>query len=165
MERIINDYLRISWSEIKPDKYYSEKFCDETNAIRRMYEYLYKNGILEKISFRFKLHHEDPQIDFAFDSKDLEPYREQMLNSGLKDADVAVRWILDEKNMPCKYSGAIQVSWPMMTYRDNSGCVGRSWEVAMVQELNMSEASEVAEVYREKGCRAAVEKLWDVYFV
>lgn len=61
----------------------------------------------------------------------------------------------------CHYSGCYPAShFNMMTYRDNNGCVGSSWETCTVQSLDMSAVREIRHVYHttndayQAGCKA-----------
>lgn len=161
MERIICDSYIKGQKDIWGDDPNTE-FNQRILAVNEMYGWLYKQGILERVSFEFK----DYSFGtcFALDVKDLEPYREQMEQSGLDGAELAVRNIFDEKYTPCMYSGAIELGWSMATYRDVDGCVGRSWECGLVQGLSVKYIYDyVLPVLQEKGAREAVKVLFEVY--
>lgn len=57
---------------------------------------------------------------------------------------------------PCIYSGCVGfVHLLMKTYRDTYGCIGRSWETTIVDQLNSANASAVAQVRREQNAYQA----------
>lgn len=158
MERIICDtYVKGEkhiWSADKDD-WSSQEFNQKILAVNEMYGWLYKKGILREIAFEFRDYPD--AMFFALDVKDLEPYRQVMAESGLKDADVAVRHIFDEYYTPCEYSGAIELGWTMAGYRDVDGCVGRSWECGLLKGLDARAAHDVLRVQEEKGTKEAVK--------
>ena len=127
-------------------------------AVNDMYAWLYDNGILQKVSFEFK-DYEDCAY-FALDTKDLLPYRKEMEASRLDKAALAVRYIFDEPCTPCVYCGAIELGWTMSTYRSVDGCVGRSWECSLIQELNTKSIYDISDIRKEKGIKAAVKALY-----
>ena len=97
-----------------------------------MYQWLYKNDILRKEAFLYTENSstEELEVSFAIDTENLLPYRKKMETSGVKDADLACRYIFGDKGYetsPSKYSGSIFLSWSMLTYRGQL-CVSRSWE-------------------------------------
>lgn len=68
--------------------------------------------------------------------------------------------IFDQTCWPCQYSGAIQLGCAMNTYRDNCGCVGRSWEIELVKVLNSAGVGEVLKIKQKRGVKAAVLHLF-----
>ncbi len=130
-------------------------------SVNRMYRWLYDNGILEEQSFRFK--DCGDKVYFALDVKQLEPYREQMLNCGNNGAAMAVESIFDLDYLPCRFCGAFQLTWTMNYYRDNGGCVGPSHECAVCATLGNSEANKVHEILNKDGSVAAVKYLYDQF--
>lgn len=157
MARIISDMY------VKEDKHIwgndpNEEFNKRILAVNEMYGWLYEKGILEKVSFEFR-DYEDAAY-FALDAKDLMPLRRQMEASGCQNASLATRHIFDESYTPCTYSGAIELGWTMMSYRDVDGCVGRSWECGLVKNLDSEGIYEVARVRDESGVKAAVSALY-----
>lgn len=160
MSRIISD------SYVKKNK---QTFGDDPNhpsnirvlAINEMYGWLYNEGILKKAAFEF---HDCPNaVHFAVDTKELEAYRSEMVKSNVKDADLATMHIFDEEYTPCIYSGAIELCWPMSTYRNVDGCVGRSWECSAIKGLNNTAIFAVADIQREKGVKEAVKAMYSYY--
>ena len=152
-ERILTDFLE------KEKMFTDEKQIDKNKiAIKTMYDWLYKKGILEKESFVFKNCKE--AIFFSIDTKKLEKYRKDMENSDVSYADIAVNLIFDSKYTPCVYSGTFQLSLPMITYRSHSGCVGRSWECSMIKLLSNKSANEIAVIKKERGIKAAVNEMY-----
>ena len=123
-----------------------------------MYAWLYENGFLQKAAFEFKDYAEAAY--FAVDACALLPYRSQMETSGSPNALLAVRHIFDEPYTPCTYSGAIELGWTMMSYRDVDGCVGRSWECGLIKCLDTEGIYDVAKVMDESGVQEAVKKLF-----
>ncbi len=142
-----------------------DEFNQRIDAVNRMYGWLYEKGILNDVSFEFK-DYEDA-VYFAVDAKDLEPYRKEMEAAQIEGAALATRHIFDQDYTPCTYSGAIELGWTMMSYRDVDGCVGRSWECGLVKGLNTEGIYTVAKVRDEYGPKAAVKALfaqfdWDL---
>lgn len=160
MTRIILDFFlknkKSLWGT-DPNTPYNKKIL----AVNAMYGWLYQQGILQKVCFEFR----DYSVitEFAFDTADLMPYRTAMEQSGIENAHLAVTAIFDIDISPCNYSGAVQVSWTMCCYRDNGGCVGKSWECSLVQKLNMKEAQTVAQTYREHGAKQAVKAVFATF--
>ena len=133
----------------------------EIRAVSAMYNYLHTKGILENISMKY--FGDDNGAIFTFDAEKLEPYREQMLNSGVENAEMAVDCIMDRKFKPCIYCGAITPGWYMMTYRDNCGCVSKSWECGMCKNFNNETVHTVSEKRQDLGIESAIEELWKYY--
>ena len=129
-------------------------------AVNNMYGWLYEQGILEKVSFVFKDYLSE--CSFAFDAKDLEPYRAKMVQNGVPDAALAVQHIFDEPYAPCRYSGAIDLSWTMMSYRDFDGTVSRSWECDLAKHLNSDAVLDVEDVKNTSGVREAVKLMFEL---
>lgn len=164
MERIILDYYdkdtKQLW-DLDAESLDTRRFNKKILAVNNMYGWLYEQGILRELSFKFKDYSD--MAYFALDVKDLERYREMMVNSGVEDAELAVHHIFDEAYSPCLYSGAIQLSWLMMTYRDFDGTVGRSWECGLVKGLNSLTVLDIEQTKNEKGVKAATEMAFDLY--
>ena len=105
---------------------------------------------------------EELEVSFAIDTENLLPYRKKMETSGVKDADLACRYIFGDKGYetsPSKYSGSIFLSWSMLTYRGQL-CISRSWETESEQDLNTEHLQEVAKIRKKYGTKKAVEKVW-----
>ena len=64
-----------------------------------MYQWLYKNDILRKEAFLYTENSsmEELEVSFAIDTENLLPYRKKMETSGVKDADLACRYIFGDK--------------------------------------------------------------------
>ena len=154
MERIISDFLMKEEKELF-GKDTNSKFNQKILAVNGMYDWLYKKGILKHESFVFK-DYENASF-FALDVKNLEKYRKEMEESGVHDASIAVKHIFDVEYSPCLYSGAIQLAYPMVTYRDNGGCVGKSYECDVVQDLSTEAVQEVYLIKKEKSVKEAVK--------
>lgn len=160
MVRIISDtYVKGNkpiWGD-DPNTPFNQKVL----AVNNIYGWLYQRGILEKVSFEFKDYPEGTH--FAFNAKDLEPYRKEMEACGVKDAALAVHHIFDEPYTPCVYSGAIELGWSMSSYRNVDGCVGRSWECGLIRMLDTAGIYRVADVRDEQGVKAAVHALFSEF--
>lgn len=165
MPRIISDTYEKGekhiW-DLDKDNPVNQEFNRKIIAVNDMYGWLYKKGILRDVSFEFK-DYSDISF-FALDVKDLAPYRSEMEQSGVQNASLAVQHIFDEEYTPCLFSGAIQLGWTMRTYRDIDGCVGRSWEIDLIQHLNNSAVHDILAINNEKflGVRAAVSKTFEL---
>lgn len=162
MQRIVcdiysKDKLRL-W-EFDENSTSTQDFNRRITAVNNMYAWLYEKGILEKVSFEFKDYSEATY--FAFDVKDLLPYRNEMEKSSIVDAALAVQHIFDEEYIPCKYSGAIELTWTMQTYRSVDGCVSRSWENSLVQGLQYKAIADLPYISAEKGVKEAVKVLFE----
>lgn len=139
----------------------SDEFNKKVLAVNNMYRWLYDQGILKKTSFFWKDYSD--MTYFALDAKNLIPFRDQMACSGVENAQLAVHHIFDEDYTPCLYSGCIELGWTMQTYRDNNGCVSRSWECGMVRGLGTGAAQKVAKVCEKQGPKKALLKAASFY--
>ena len=163
MERIICDSFekgKVSQWTLDADSPSTQAFNRKIKAVNNMFAWLYEKGILDKIAFEMK-----DYVDvtyFALDAKDLAPYREEMVSSGLEDADLAVQHIFDEEYSPCMFSGAIELTWMMRTYRDFDGTVSRSWECDLCRHLNSSAVLDVEEVKESRGVKEAVKLAFEL---
>ena len=156
--RIINDYHEKESDFVFDEKIMSKEHYDRIRAVREMYAFLYEKGILKEVSFEYR-DYSDETI-FALDAENLEPYRNEMINSGTYKAELAVKYIFDAKFTPCRFCGGLTLSQPMLTYRDNCGCIGRSWECDLCEYLNVDDLSKISRIKRKKGSKAAVSALW-----
>lgn len=130
-------------------------------AVNNMYGWLYERGILSRVAFELK---DTPKsVCFALDTKDLAPYRAVMEQSDSADAALAVHHIFNEDYTPCMYSGAIQLVWPMLSYRSVDGCVGKSWEIDLIKGLNTDAIYQVDKVKNEQGVKSAISKTFSFY--
>lgn len=127
-------------------------------AVNEMYGWLNQRGLLKSLSFVWQEF--VGGVAFGMDVENLLPYKEEMLHSGIKDAELAVREIFDEVYQPCRFCGAIDLSWPMLGYRDEYGCVSRSWEANLVRFLDTPAADAVWEVLECDGPVEAVKELF-----
>ena len=160
MERIISD------TYVKGKKYIfgddpNTEFNKKIVAVNNMYAWLYEQGILEKVAFKYKDYSDVTY--FAVDAKDLEPYRKEMEASGIEGATLAISHIFDVYYTPCEYSGAIQLGWMMKSYRSVDGCVGSSWECDLIKSLNVDGIYKIYDIQREKGTKEAVKALFDEF--
>ena len=139
----------------------NSEFNTIVRAINDMYAFLYKQGVLKEKSFVSK--DLEDAFYFAVDTSDLEFYREEMLNSGVENAELAVKHIFDENHTECFYCGAITLSWTMSTYRDNCGCVGRSWECCGCEGFHTRDVSKFNQIRKEKSIAEAVKYQWSLF--
>lgn len=160
MSRIISDFYAKEDSRLL-GKNPSSEFNQKVTAVNNMYGWLYENGLLQQVSFVYKDY--AAYTYFAFDVDDLKPFRSAMEKSPVKGASLAIYHIFDLECTPCRYSGAIQPGWRMATYRNVDGCVGRSWECDMVEELNTETVEKIFEVKTKSGTRAAVEYMYNLF--
>lgn len=162
MQRIIcdiysKDNLRLWEHDVNSPS--TREFNRRITAVNNMYAWLYEKGILENVSFKFKDYSD--VTHFAFDTNDLLAYREEMEKSDAEDAALAVQHIFDVEYTPCKYSGAIELTWTMQTYREVDGCVGRSWENSLVQGLQYNAIADLPYISADKGTKEAVKVLFE----
>lgn len=158
-ERIICDNYQKGKKHIFGDDP-NAPFNQKIVAVNNMYGWLYNEGILKEISFELKDYSDITY--FAFDVADLKKYRKMMEESGVEGAELAVQHIFDEKYSPCHYSGAIELSWTMMSYRDFGGTVGRDWECELSRYLASCAVLDVAEIRKKDGVKAAVKAMFDL---
>jgi hypothetical protein len=138
----------------------SDSFNQRIAAVNNMYGWLYKQGILKKISFEWR-DYSDITF-FALDVDSLKSYRKAMENSGVPNAMLALHHIFDEEYTPCLYSGAIELTWTMLTYRDFEGTVERSWECFIVRDLNSVAAIDIQLCREKEGTRAALKLAFEL---
>ena len=109
-ERILMDTYRkdgkTPWSNLA-----TEEFSGQITAANAMYGWLYESGKLKDAAFQLRDY--SNMTYFALDAQSLLPYREEMLQSGIEGAELAVNLIFDADIKPCEYSGAIQLTAPM----------------------------------------------------
>lgn len=129
-------------------------------AINNMYVWLYNEGFLQKEAFCLKDYADATY--FAIDVKDLEKYRKRMEDSNILGTSLAVEHIFDTPHTPCIYSGAIELSWTMKTYRNECGCVSSSWECELVRCLDNEKAYQIADLRKDRGVKAAVKKMFEI---
>ena len=134
-------------------------FNQKIVAVNNMYGWLYGKGILKEVSFELRDYSDITY--FALDVADLEKYREAMKNSGVDGADLAIHHIFDEKYSPCHYSGAIELGWTMMSYRDFGGTVSRDWECELSRHLDSCTVLDVRKIKEEKGVKEAVKAMFE----
>ena len=135
-------------------------FNQKIIAVNNMYGWLYNAGILKEISFEFQDYSDITY--FALCVADLEKYRDAMRNSGVDGAELAIQHIFDEKYSPCHYSGAIELGWTMMTYRDFDGTVSRDWECELSRHLDSCAVLDVEKIKEEKGVKEAVKAMFEL---
>lgn len=150
---IIVDYI----PEIPP-------FHEIGRAVLAMYKYLIECGILQKVSFKYVVVDNQPQ--FAFDTANLEAYKQQMLASGIPNAELAVKELTAVKYQPCLYCGGVSLMNSMLTYRDFTngygGSIGRDWECARCQLRWYSKLCEIEEYSRShQDVKEVISKYWN----
>lgn len=163
MERIICDSFDKEQAPVwkfDADSLKTKEFNRKIKAVNDMYAWLYGKGILEKISFEFKDYSDSTY--FAFDVNDLKPYRTAMENCDVEDAALAVQNIFDAEYTPCLYSGAIELTWPMITYREFDGTTERSWECGLCKHMNSVGVLDVEAVRKTQGVKAAVKLAFEL---
>lgn len=138
----------------------NEQFNKTIIAVNDMYGWLYNQGILKKASFCWKDYSD--MTYFALDVDDLKPYLKEMISSGVNNTSLAIRYIFHEPFTPCLYSGAIELGWTMMTYRDFDGTVSRSWECGIIQSLSSPAVLDVEKIRKEKGVKEAVKYAFEI---
>ena len=154
-ERIIADcYCKKGPRQFGDDK--DDPFNKRVAAVNAMYGWLYDQGILQKKAFEIRDYSDATY--FAIDTSALAPYRKAMEASGVPDADIAVQNIFDEFYTPCLYSGAIELSWTMLTYRSFSGTVERSWECEYIRDLKSHIVLDIEAIKNKKGTKAAISE-------
>lgn len=160
MERILMDYyLKDNILTSIADN--NSRAADTTaQIINNVYAWLYQAGILKKISFRY-VEYSD-MVFFAFDVKDLVPFIKQLQDANIDNVDIAIRLLFYTDLKRCRYSGAHQLLETMETYRDNCGCLGKSYENFMIQDMNNLAVGEIYKVKQDLGIRAAAEKAFDM---
>lgn len=162
-KKILNDYVVYSSNEIPHfGEDLSTPFNKRVAAIKRMYTFLYKKGILKEVSFEYK--DDGKEACFALHVAKLLPYKERMLNSGVEDAPLATETIFCEKYTPCVHCGSVSLSWTMRTYRDNSGCVGRSWECDLCQHINNKYLPPIVNERKQHSAKNAVGTAWNLFY-
>ena len=132
---------------------------EQMKAINEMYDWLYKNGILKKVAFRWKDY--PSTTTFALDIADLANYRREMEQAEIPNAAVITSWIFDEDYGRCRYSGSFQLTSPMVTYREVSGCVGRSFEIDLIEYSTNETCFHIRDIKDNHGVRVAIENLFD----
>ncbi len=138
----------------------NEPFNQRIIAVNNMYGWLYSEGLLKKISFEFKDYSDCTY--FAFDVADLTPYKKAMKKSGINGAKLAVQHIFHEEYSPCHYSGAIELSWTMLSYRDFCGTVNKDWECELSRDLNSCAVLDIKKIKEEKGVKEAVKAMFEM---
>lgn len=131
-------------------------------ACQDMFRWLYQKGLLEKVSFLFlKRDTIAEDICFALDTDKLLPYKQQMLDSGVKNSLISCNEIFGPKTKS-RFSGAVTLNHPMLNYRNNGGCVGRSLETASEQCLDLKTLNLIRKISEKHGTIEAVKSLWDL---
>ena len=164
-DRIIVDAVYLNGNKTLSTKDTGDKYLGfdrRITAVNNMYIWLYKQGILQKVSFEFRKS-SDTCYCFAFDASDLKPYREQMEKSGVTDAQLAVHMIFEEVFTPCDYTMAICLGWMMGTYRNICGNVGRAFELPPIQTLCTEDAFDIMKVRENDGIKAGISYMFTMF--
>lgn len=155
MERIISDF----YIKIDTRKWDDPKVARRVTAINKLFGWLYDQRILHDVAFVIK-DYEDICY-FAFDVNDIAKYRKDMENSGIEDADVATSYIFDVEYTPCLFSGAIELTDSMQTFRSSNEVVSKSWECLLIRHMNSESANEILRVKKEQGVKAAILAMYN----
>ena len=132
------------------------------NLVEDVYRMLYLKGVIRDLAFAIKEY--DDMVYFAIDANNLYPYREDIrwaVNNKEK-ADEIDQLIFIRNNPVCKYSGATQLTAPMITYRKNGWNVGSSCEIELVSELATPYAEYIRNIRQEKGIRECIRELFNL---
>ena len=157
MNKIIVDSF-IKERTLTVDEYYTKEFVNRVNAVNAAYGYLYEKGILKKVSFEYLEF--DGCVMFALDTDTLLPYREEMEASGFQGMDTACSHIFDQEYTPCLYSGAVELTWTMSTYREFDGTTERSWEIEPCRHMDSDQVLDVLEIRQKQGVCEAVKYIF-----
>jgi hypothetical protein len=146
---------------IQGDKFKTnyEKTKSKIDCIKDMFEYLDSIG---KLPAFVRKEYPDGIVYFAVDLNQLYPYRNEMLWSGIPNAAEIVDFILINNHPVCKYSGATQLTSPMITYRKNGWNVGSSCEIDLVSDLATPYAEYIRNIREERGIREAIRELFNI---
>lgn len=68
-----------------------------------------------------------------------------------------------DKLITCTYCNAFMFNYLPYTYRDNHGCIGRSYECFDCRGLQMKYANEIAVIRKEKGQKEANVYISEIY--
>ena len=161
LERYISDFFCKDGKILPHGPGYGEEANRIITAVHRMYGWLYEQLILAEFAFVYKDY--DDVVYFAFNTVDISRYRAAMEESGLEDAPLACKYIFDKERTPCRFSGAIELTAPMMTYRSVNDVVSRSWECMLVRHLNNEAAYEVLEIFKKQGAKAAILATYNMH--
>ena len=98
---IIDDFIKLDMDapQIAGRTEKDLAFNRKVKSCYDMYQWLYKNDILRKEAFLYTENSstEELEVSFAIDTENLLPYRKKMETSGVKDADLACRYIFGDK--------------------------------------------------------------------
>ncbi|MBE6610316.1 MAG: hypothetical protein E7634_06575 [Ruminococcaceae bacterium] len=157
MNKIIVDSFVKDFS-LTADKFFTEVFVNRVTAVNAAYGYLYEKGILKKVSFEYLEF--DGCVMFALDTDKLLPYREEMEASGVQGMDTACSHIFDQEYTPCLYSGAVELTWTMSTYREFDGTTERSWEIEPCRHMESHQVLDVLDIRQKQGVCEAVKYIF-----
>lgn len=155
-ETIVVDYYNKNGAELYPANY--QGLNDRIQIMHDFYGWMYKSGILQKVSFEYREY--DDVVFFAFDANKLA----EVVNANNHPPTTAVVFkIIFGGIAPCNMTGAIQPGAVMSTYRDNHGCVGRSHECTLVQKLDTYTCGLIYDEKKTCGVVDAVKLAFSLY--
>lgn len=141
----------------------NRKYMISVNENVKALDYLYKTGIMNDIAEKVDSEIFDDGegklevVGFMIDPEKLMPYLDELKKK------FPLSW-LDEAidRQACWVSGCISVIGNMGTYRDNCGCVSKSWELRCLHGYNYRIISEISDIYRTEGNESAGKKIIDM---
>ncbi len=80
-----------------------------------------------------------------------------------EEINTFIQEIKDGKGHHCNVCGSMALNYMPYTYRDNSGCIGRSYECSDCRALENKQTSAIGKVHREKGHEQAVKYVEEIY--
>ena len=146
-DTIVVDYYNKNGAELYPSTLAAKcaGLNERIQLMHNFYGLMYKSGELKKISFEYREY--DDVVFFAFNANDLADFANANLDNPI--VTTAISKIIFGGIAPCNMTGAIQPGAVMSTYRDNHGCVGRSHECTLIQQLDTYACGLI---YDEKKC-------------
>lgn len=156
-DKIIVDFYNKNGAELYPTNY--QGLNDRIQLMHDFYEMMYKAGVLQKVSFEYREYND--VVFFAFNANDIAEF----VNANLDNPTVtaAVSKIIFGGIAPCNMTGAIQPGAVMSTYRDNNGCIGRSHECTLVQQLDTYACGLIHDEKHNCGVVDAVKLAFSLY--
>ena len=157
MERIIVDTYVIDWQP-QIDEYHTSEYINRVISVNSAYGYFYQKGILKEVAFEYEEY--NGCVLFALDADELLPYRNELESAENSEFASAAREIFDEHYSPCLYSGAIELTGAMQTFREFAGTVECSWEIEPCQHMDSCQVLDVLEIKEKQGVREAVKYIF-----
>ncbi len=154
---IIVDYYSKNGPDLYPTNY--RGINDRIKTMHDFYSILYNSGMLKNIAFEYKEY--DDVVYFALEVKKLGAFFDANIDNEVVIS--AASHFLIGSMAPCNMSGAIQPGAVMSTYRDNNGCVGRSHECTIVQQLDTQACGMIYDEKKRCGVKDAVSLAFSLY--